>query len=212
MVLILALLTWWLTGRTLRPVDKMRAEMAEISGTNLGRRVREPDTGDEIDRLARTMNETLDRLEDAVRRQQRFVADASHELRGPLTRIRSELEVDLARPDCADPTATERSVLDEAIGLQHLVDDLLQLARSDAGAAEMTAVPVDLDDIVLREARRLRDRGRVVIDTSRVSAAQVIGDRNQLGRAVQNLLDNAERHAVTTVTVTLDETRRRSPG
>ncbi len=58
---------------------------------------------------------------------------------------------------------------------------------------------------MLREARRLRDRGRVVIDTSRVSAAQVIGDRNQLGRAVQNLLDNAERHAVTTVTVTLDE-------
>jgi signal transduction histidine kinase len=204
-VLILGLLTWWLTGRTLRPVEKMRAEMAEISGTNLGRRVREPETGDEIDRLAHTMNETLDRLEDAVRRQQRFVADASHELRGPLTRIRSELEVDLARPELADPTATERSVLDEAIGLQHLVDDLLQLARSDAGAAEMTPAPVDLDDIVLREARRLRDRGRVVIDTSRVSAAQVIGDRNQLGRAVQNLLDNAERHAATTVTVTLDE-------
>jgi signal transduction histidine kinase len=204
-VLILALLTWWLTGRTLRPVEKMRAEMADISGTNLGRRVREPATGDEIDRLAHTMNETLDRLEDAVRRQQRFVADASHELRGPLTRIRSELEVDLAHPELADPTATERRVLDEAIGLQHLVDDLLQLARSDAGAAEMTAAPVDLDDIVLREARRLRDRGRVVIDTSRVSAAQVTGDRNQLGRAVRNLLDNAERHAVTTVTVTLDE-------
>lgn len=204
-VLTLGVLTWWLTGRTLRPVEKMRSEMAEISGTNLGRRVREPGTGDEIDRLAHTMNETLDRLEDAVRRQQRFVADASHELRGPLTRIRGELEVDLARPELADPTATERSVLDEAIGLQHLVDDLLQLARSDAGAAEMTTAAVDLDDIVLREARRLRDRGRVVIDSSRVSAAQVLGDRNQLGRAVQNLLENAERHAATTVTVTLHE-------
>jgi signal transduction histidine kinase len=204
-VLILAVLTWWLTGRTLRPVEKMRAEMVEISGTNLGRRVREPATGDEIDRLARTMNETLDRLEDAVRRQQRFVADASHELRGPLTRIRGELEVDLARPELADPDATHRIVLGEAIGLQHLVDDLLHLARSDAGAADITLAPVDLDDIVLREARRLRARGRVVIDTTRVSAAQVNGDRHQLGRAVQNLLDNAERHAVTLVTVTLDE-------
>ncbi len=204
-VLILTLLTWWLTGRTLRPVEKMRAEMAGISGTNLGRRVREPATGDEIDRLARTMNETLDRLEEAVRRQQRFVADASHELRGPLTRIRGELEVDLARPELADLDATQRSVLNEAIGLQHLVDDLLQLARSDAGAADMTPAPLDLDDIVLREARRLRDRGRVLVDTSRVSAAQVTGDRNQLSRAVQNLLDNAERHAATTVTVTLDE-------
>jgi signal transduction histidine kinase len=151
------------------------------------------------------MNETLDRLEDAVRRQQRFVADASHELRGPLTRIRSELEVDLARPELADPHATQRSILDEAIGLQHLVEDLLQLARSDAGAAEMTSAPVDLDDIVLREARRLRDRGRVLTDTSRVSAVQVTGDRDQLSRAVQNLLENAERHAATTVTVALDE-------
>jgi signal transduction histidine kinase len=205
-VAVLAVLTWYVIGRALGPVEKMRAEMAEISGTSLGRRVREPGTGDEIHRLAITMNETLDRLEDALRRQQRFVADASHELRGPLTRMRGDLEVDLARPELADPAATERRVLEETVELQHLVEDLLQLARSDAGAVDLSSAPVDIDDLVLREARRIGERGRVRVDLRGVSAAQVTGDRDQLGRAVRNVLDNAERHAATTVTVTLDET------
>ena len=208
-ILILGALTWWLTGRTLRPVEKMRRELAEITGTNLGRRVAEPATGDEIDRLAHTMNETLDRLEDAIRRQQRFVADASHELRSPLTRIRAELEVDLATGEPADPTRTEQSVLDETLHLQQLVEDLLHLARGDDGIADSDFRPVDLDDIVLREARRLRARGRVAVDLKGVAAAQTIGDPHQLSRAVRNLFDNAERHAASTVTVGLDESEGR---
>jgi signal transduction histidine kinase len=183
----------------------MRREMAEITGTNLGRRVAEPATGDEIDRLAHTMNETLDRLEGAIRRQQQFVADASHELRSPLTRIRTELELDLAHGKPVDPATTERSVLDETLDLQQLVDDLLQLARSDDGPFESTRRPVDLDDVVLREARRLRERGRVSVDLRGVSAAQTIGDTQQLSRAIRNLLDNAERHATALVTITLAE-------
>ncbi len=204
-IIALGVLIWWLTGRTLRPVERMRREMADITGTNLGRRVAEPATGDEIDRLAHTMNETLDRLEGAIRRQQRFVADASHELRSPLTRIRGELELDLAHGEPVDPAATERSVLHETLNLQHLVDDLLQLARSDDGPFESTRLPVDLDDVVLREARRLRERGRVTVDSREVSAAQTIGERQQLSRATRNLLDNAERHATTLVTITLAE-------
>ncbi len=204
-ILVLGLLTWWLTGRTLRPVEQIRVRMAEIGESNLGARVPEPNTGDEIDRLARTTNQTLDRLEDAVRRQQRFVADASHELRSPLTRMRSELEVDLANPEQADAVGTERSILAETIGLQHLVDDLLQLARSDGAASEMTAGAVDLDDIVFHELRSMSERGRVRIDSNGVSAAHVTGDADQLRRAVKNLLDNAERHAAGTVTVTLAE-------
>jgi len=208
-VLVLGALTWWLTGRTLRPVEKMRVELAEITGTNLGRRVAEPATGDEIDRLAHTMNETLERLEGAIRRQQRFVADASHELRSPLTRIRAELEVDLSSGEPADPMRTEQSVLDATIELQQLVEDLLHLARGDDDITDSDFRPVDLDDIVLREARRLRERGRVAVDLKEVAAAQTIGDRHQLARAVRNLLDNAERHAASTVTVGLAETEGR---
>jgi signal transduction histidine kinase len=204
-IVLLGALTWWLTGRTLRPVEKIRLELTEITGTNLGRRVVEPATGDEVDRLAHTMNETLDRLEDSIRRQQRFVSDASHELRGPLTRIRSELEVDLATDEPNDASATKRSVLRETIDLQHLVDDLLQLARSDGALAEMTFEPIDLDDIVLREARRLRERGRVTVVSRDVTAAQTYGDSRQLTRAIRNLFDNAERHAASTVSVHLSE-------
>ncbi len=204
-VLLLGALVWWLTGRTLRPVERMRIEIAEITASNLGRRVAEPATGDEIDRLAHTLNDTLDRLEGAILRQQRFVADASHELRSPLTRIRSEIEIGIATGEPADQATRERSVLDETINLQHLVDDLLQLARSDEGLADSEFDPVDLDDIVLREARRLRERARVVVDTRSVSAAHISGDARQLTRAVRNLLDNAERHASSTATITLAE-------
>jgi signal transduction histidine kinase len=148
---------------------------------------------------------TLRPVEEAAERERRFVADASHELRSPLTRIRSEIEVDLAHPERADLAATQRSVLEEATALELLVDDLLQLARSDAGRAPAVDAAVDLDDIVLRHVARLRADGRVRVDASDVSAAQVRGDAAALDRAVANLVDNAARHATTTVTLTLAE-------
>jgi signal transduction histidine kinase len=148
---------------------------------------------------------TLRPVEEAAERERRFVADASHELRSPLTRIRSEIEVDLAHPERADPAATQRSVLEEATALELLVDDLLHLARSDAGRAPAVDAAVDLDDIVLRHVARLRADRRVRVDASDVSAAQVRGDAAALDRAVANLVDNAARHATTTVTLTLAE-------
>jgi signal transduction histidine kinase len=207
-VALLTLLVWWLAGRILAPVEGIRSEVAEIGATDLHRRVAEPAGADEISRLARTMNGMLDRLEDALRRQQRFVADASHELRSPLTRIRTELEVDLVHSvhsDPADLRATHHSVLAEVVGLQRLVDDLLQLARADAGAGAGRTRPVDLDDLLLREARRVRAAGRVTLDSTGVSGAQVVGDPDQLARAIRNLVDNAERHAATRVVLTLAE-------
>lgn len=205
--LLLAALVWWLVGRTLRPVEAIGAEVADIGGRDLHRRVPEPGTDDEIDRLARTMNAMLDRVEGAARRQQQFTADASHELRSPLTRIRSEIEVDQAHPGTADRAATHRSVLAETIALEHLVDDLLHLARSDAGAGPAAAddVDLDLDDIVLGHARRQRDGGRVTVDISGVSGAQVRGNARQLDRAVGNVVENAGRHAASTVTLTAAE-------
>ena len=90
---VLAALVWLLVGRTLRPVEQIRTEVAGIGSRELDRRVPQPPGGDEIARLAATMNEMLDRLDASNRQQQRFVADASHELRTPLSRLRSELEV-----------------------------------------------------------------------------------------------------------------------
>ena len=158
LVLFVGGLTWFVVGRALAPVEAIRSEVAEISAAGLHRRVPEPAVRDEIGRLARTMNAMLERLEQVQRRQQRFVADASHELRSPLTNIRAEIEVDLARPHEASPLETERAVLEEAIRMERLVDDLLQLARSDSGQTTRTD-PVDLDDIVFREIERARAPG-----------------------------------------------------
>jgi signal transduction histidine kinase len=204
---MLAAVIWWLVGRTLRPVESIRHEVATITGQNLDRRVPAPASNDEIRRLALTMNAMLDRVEHATRSQQRFVADASHELRSPLTRIRSELEVDLAHPDTADAEATRRSALDEVERMQRLVEDLLVLARHDNGPMIITVarVLVDLDDVVLQEVHRRQPATSIGIDSGGVSAAQVKGDAGQLARLVRNLLDNAIRHARTTVTVNLGE-------
>jgi len=201
---VLGALIWWFVGRALRPVEAIRAQVGAIGGHDLHRRVPVPATDDEVGRLARTMNGMLDRLEGSAEQQRRFVADASHELRSPLTRMRSELEVDLAHPATADPATTHRSTLEEVIGLQHLVDDLLTLARHDAGGR--AAAPhddVDLDDLVMAAVRRIRAGGRATVDTTAVGPARVVGDASQLARVVTNLLDNAVRHAEGTVAVEL---------
>ena len=203
--LLLAIAIWLLVGRVLRPVERMRREVAEISGSNLHRRVPEPGTRDEIARLAHTMNEMLERVEDSAERQRRFVADASHELRSPLTRIRAELEVDLAHPDSADLAATHRSVLDEASILQRLVEDLLLLARSDGTGLPGRREPVDLDDVVLAEVARFSGTAGKVVDISRVSAARVVGDAGQLARIIRNVLDNAVHHGGQQIAVSLRE-------
>lgn len=203
-VVLLIVVVWVVVGRALRPVDEIRSRVAAIGMAELDRRVPVPDTGDEIARLAATMNDMLSRLQHSVVRQQRFVADASHELRTPLTRMRTELEVDERNPDRADPAATRRSQLDEVAGLQRLIEDLLMLARSDAGAIEPRRDAVDLDDIVLEEARAGSATG-LSFDVGQVSAAQVRGDAESLRRVVRNLLDNARRHAASRVAVQLAE-------
>lgn len=215
--LLLAVLVWVLVGRVLRPVERIRGQVADITASSLDRRVPVPATDDEIARLAGTMNEMLARLEASAERQERFVADASHELRSPLARIRSELDVDRAHPESADPAATRRSILEETGNLQRLVDDLLMLARghgtgdsgtavaSTAAAGTAAAGTVDLDDLVFAEARRVRDSGDVSVDIGGVSGAQVPGSATQLARVVRNLFDNAAVHGGGTVTVTLEE-------
>jgi signal transduction histidine kinase len=199
LVLLIAVLTWWLAGLALHPVEAIRAEAAAITGSTIHRRVPEPATDDEVGRLARTMNSMLDRLEESSLRQRRFVSDASHELRSPVAAIRAPLAVALRRGDRADWPEVARRVLDEDERLEEAVDELLELARAEE-AAEVPRTEVDLDEVVLDETRRSR---RVPIATSRVSAGRVLGSAPQLARVVRNLLDNAGRHAESKIEVSL---------
>lgn len=207
-VAVLAIAVWWLVGRTLGPVDEIRREVDEIGLRDLGRRVPSPGTGDEVDRLAATMNEMLERLEISAEQQRRFVADASHELRTPLTRLRTSLEVEMAHaaPEVSPIVA---SALEDTVDMQELVDDLLFLARRDAGVGPGTFALVDLDVVVGEEARDSRVPVGPIIDMTGVSAATVLGNERALRRLVRNLLSNALRHARTSVVLGLVENRER---
>ncbi|MFD7918818.1 sensor histidine kinase [Streptomyces sp. NPDC059740] len=196
LLLVVAGVTWLVTRRALRPVEGIRAEMAEITqSTDLSRRVPQPATEDEIGRLARTTNQTLAALETAVERQRAFVADASHELRSPLAALRTQLEVGLAHPGLLDvPGAVA-----DTVRLQTLAADLLLLARLDAGERP-AARRLDLGALVAEEAGQ-RHADRLPVEVTAAPDVTVAGSRNQLSRVLGNLLDNAQRHAATAVRV-----------
>ncbi|GAA0364662.1 HAMP domain-containing sensor histidine kinase [Microbispora corallina] len=184
--------------RSLRPVDAIRSELDEIHSTDLGRRVPVPPARDEIHHLARSVNYTLDRLEETLEQQRRFTSDASHELRSPITAIRAQIEDALLAPDEVDMDALGAAVLRSLDRLQSIAADLQTLARLDAGAP-CEREPVDLGALVGAELANRRHSRRIVRDLR--PGVTVRGDRIRLGRLVTSLLDNAERHASSTVTV-----------
>jgi len=192
---VVAVTTWIVVGRALAPVEAIRTEVDAISAAALHRRVPDPPADDEIGRLARTMNRMLARLEQAQARQRRLVSDASHELRSPVAAIRQHAEVALAHPGRTTAGELAETVLAEDLRLQRLAEDLLLLTRADEQSLALRRRPVDLDDLVFDEARRLRGAGGLRIDTTAVSAGRVDGDAAALRRMVRNLADNAARHA-----------------
>jgi signal transduction histidine kinase len=196
LVLLLAVVAWLVVGRVLRPVEAIRARVAQIGASDLHQRVPDPGTGDEVGRLAVTMNAMLDRLQRSSERQRRFVSDASHELRSPLASLRTQLEVALAHPERADWPAVASGVLEEGGRMERLVDDLLALARTDEGAVLAHTEELDLAEIFAAEAERVEG---LVVDTSAVDTAVVRGDPQSLRRAIRNLLDNARRHAASRI-------------
>ncbi|WP_368498605.1 sensor histidine kinase [Herbiconiux sp. A18JL235] len=202
LVALVALITFVSVGRALRPVDRIRAATDGITADDLGRRVEVPEGSDEIARLATTMNRMLARLDDAQSRQRRFVSDASHELRSPLSALRQTAEVARDYPGTLQPEQLAATVAEESERMAALVDGLLLLTRADEGALRFDAHEVDLDDLVLAEAARLRaSHPALRIDTSGVGAARVRGDSAMLGRMLRNLGDNAARHARSTVSL-----------
>lgn len=198
LVLLAGFAIYHFVGRALRPVGRITAEVNAITASDLSRRVPVPATDDEVTRMATTMNAMLERLERSHDSHLRFVGDASHELRSPLTTIVGLL--DLA--DCtATPVDTEtvRTILlPEARRMQHMVEDLLLLARADENGLPLRIVEVDLDDVVVAEARRLRSLGMAAVEV-RVVPIRVAGDPDKLARALRNLTDNAARYASSTI-------------
>jgi signal transduction histidine kinase len=204
MVAVVGLTTWFAVGRALAPVEAIRREVDEISAAQLHRRVPQPKADDEIGRLAATMNLMLERLEAARNSQRRFVSDASHELRSPITTIRQYAEVALAHPDRMTAQELADVVLAEQTRMQGLVEDLLLLARADERVPPSRA-PVDLDDLAFEEGHRLRATTSKRVDTSGVGAARVQGDADALHRVVRNLGENAARHASSRVDIALTD-------
>lgn len=191
--LVMAVVVWFVVRRALAPVERMRREVDGLDATTLDRRIQQRGSGDEIDRLAGTMNHMLDRVEDGYRARQRFVSDASHELRSPLATIRQFAELHLTHPAAAPPRELAEVVRAEGQRMQGIVEGLLLLARLDEGAA-LVAKPLDLDDIALAERARVASMPGVQIG-GRLDAAQVRGDARLVAQVARNLVDNARRHA-----------------
>lgn len=190
--------TYRLVGAALGPVESIRAQVASISSTDLAKRVPVGRTRDEIAQLSITMNDMLARLERGRAAQHRLVSDASHELRSPLTTITTALEMVVSRPELVDNELINESLLPEARRMQQLIENLLLLARADEDALDLRRDDVDIDDLLLAEANRLRALGSVRIVTH-IKACRTVGDRAALAQAIRNLVDNATRHATSTV-------------
>jgi signal transduction histidine kinase len=199
----LGALTWVLVGRALRPVEVLRAQAAGITATDLHRRVDVPPGGDELARLAATLNDLLHRIDTALTQQRQFVADAAHELRSPITSLLAQLEVAGRGAGGTNAGELAGELAGEVRRLARLVDDLLTLARLDSPGPRARGGAVDLDDVVLTEAFRARPRAEITVDSSAVGNARVHGDAETLTRVVRNLLDNAVRHARRHVAVRL---------
>jgi len=202
-VILLGLVIWYLLGRTIGRLDRIRAEVDRISEQNLHTRVAGDGVEDEVGRLAATMNALLERLDVAVRRQRDFVADVSHDLQSPLAAQRVALEVALSRPRNIDADLLRAEVLGATADMERLVGELLVVASIDADVSPEPAA-IDLDSLVLEEAARARTRGLVQVDTTGVSAAPAYANADDVRRVVRNLLDNAVAHARARVQLTVE--------
>lgn len=202
LVALVALLTRKVVDRALAPVEAIRRQVGDITESGLDKRVPEPGTGDEIDRLAASMNSMLARLEASAARQRRFVADASHELRSPLASARTTLEVSQRHRD--DPAAVLASIDDALIDhdrLDQLLENLLTLARLDDPSGAGSMAVVDLGAVATDVLSNSRDArlGQVVVNGD----TRVLGRRIHLERLVTNLIDNALKHCTDAVSLTV---------
>lgn len=196
MLLISSAGGYWLSRRALRPVDRITATARSISIRNISGRVPVTATGDEIQRLAETCNDMLGRLEASVNQIKQFTADASHELRGPLSFTRTIAEVALKNPRIdAESRRAFEDIVNETANAALLLDDMLTLARADAVPFSIPLQPLDLSSLVSEVcamARPIAAERSLGLEVSRPSSAvSVLGDAPSLRRLLWILLDNA---------------------
>jgi heavy metal sensor kinase len=198
---------WLLAHRALKPVDRMTAAARRISAEHLSQRVEETGTGDELDNLAKTLNQMLTRLDAAFSQIRRFSADASHELQTPLTILKGELEVALRSARTAEEyRATLESALEEVDRTAHLVEGLLLLARAEAGVLKMDRQEVDLGQLLEEVYIRLKplaDSRSIELRLGAIEPLSIQGDRERLERMTSNLVDNAIKYTGAKGRVTL---------
>lgn len=197
-LLLASLAGYALAGLSLRPVESMRRRAAVVSAETPGERLPVPQTRDEIQRLAETLNGMLERLEIALERERDFVADAGHELRTPLALLRMELELALRHGRSREELleAVRRSC-EEVDRLAQLAEDLLLIARSGREGLPLRLETLDASELLASVARRFAWRAEEVgrpIAAVAAPLAQVLGDRIRLEQALGNLVDNALRH------------------
>lgn len=196
-LLLAAFAGYRLAGAALRPVEEMRREAAEISSETSGRRLPVPEARDEVRSLGETLNEMLERLDEGLLRERRFVADAGHELRTPLALLRTELELALRHPRSpAELEAAIRSATEEVERLIRLAEALLVLDR--AGGAPLRVEELDAGELLDAVARRFSARGTIEVS----GGGSFEGDRDRLEQALGSLVDNAVTHGRGTVRLT----------
>lgn len=199
---------YFLARRALAPVQRMNDTARQISADRLGQRIAVDNPGDELGQLAATLNDMLDRLARSFAEMQRFTADAAHELRTPLAVIRNEAEVALRHPRSGEEYGRVlENLLEEAVRLSQMADQLLFLCRQDAGlrTSERDDVPLDrvLRDVVENMRLVAQEKG-VSLTLAENPTHRVRGDDSQLRRVFYNLIDNAIKYtgAGGSVTVT----------
>ncbi len=199
LLIVSAFAGYLLSRRALRPVDHLTVALRSISIGNLSRRLPVNPTPDELQRLAETCNRMLSRLEESVIRINRFTADASHELRSPLSLIRGVSEYALRNPQLA-PEARESfaEILAESIQAARLLEDMLTLARADAGSADLGFERLDLREVLEEAGENIRPwaeaKQQTVVVQSGAVAVPFNGHRSSLRRLLWTLLDNAVKY------------------
>jgi len=192
LVVIMALIAWRVIGSTLRPVENLRSGAARISGSDHDERLAVPQSADEIRALALTLNDMLDRLAAARGRQRAFVADAAHELRSPLTSMRTQLEVAQRLGEGGELAV---DLLEDVVRMARLVEDLLLLARAGSDVSQLPGrEPLDVRALLVATADRYAG-ARVPVSVTDGPAVVAIANSEELSRVLANLVDNAVRHA-----------------